>query len=106
VKSDDSGATQIARVGADGDTLETLSDQIDGTSTHDAAAVVTATMANTTDGKTLTSILEALMAVLSGVASPSGSTVAFKKRDGATTKVTVTYGASEGQRTASAWDDD
>ncbi len=29
VKSADSGATQIARVGADGDTLETLSDQID-----------------------------------------------------------------------------
>ena len=30
VKSADSGGTQIARVGADGDTLETLSDQIDG----------------------------------------------------------------------------
>jgi hypothetical protein len=29
VKSDDSGATQIARTGADGDTLETLSDQVD-----------------------------------------------------------------------------
>ena len=31
VKSVDTGATQIARVGADGDTLETLSDQIDDT---------------------------------------------------------------------------
>ena len=30
IKSADTGATQIARVGADGDTLETLSDQIDG----------------------------------------------------------------------------
>lgn len=29
VKSDDSAATQIARVGADGDTLESLSDQVD-----------------------------------------------------------------------------
>ena len=29
LKADDAGATQIARVGADGDTLETLSDQID-----------------------------------------------------------------------------
>ena len=29
LKADDSGATQIARVGADGDTLEVLSDQID-----------------------------------------------------------------------------
>lgn len=33
VKSDDSAATQLARVGADGDTLETLSDQIDGVDT-------------------------------------------------------------------------
>ena len=32
LKSDDSGSTQVARVGADGDTLETLSDQIDGIS--------------------------------------------------------------------------
>lgn len=31
IKAADAGATQIARVGADGDTLETLSDQIDGT---------------------------------------------------------------------------
>ncbi len=39
IKSADTGATQIARVGADGDTLETLSDQIDGTSTLTAAQV-------------------------------------------------------------------
>lgn len=32
LKSADSGSTQVARVGADGDTLETLSDQIDGVS--------------------------------------------------------------------------
>ena len=31
VTSADSGSTQIARTGADGDTLETLSDQVDGT---------------------------------------------------------------------------
>lgn len=30
LKSDDSGSTQVARVGADSDTLETLSDQLDG----------------------------------------------------------------------------
>ena len=34
VKSADAGATQIARVGADSDTLETLSDQIDNTVKH------------------------------------------------------------------------
>jgi len=39
IKSADSGSTQIARTGADGDTLETLSDQLDGTSTHSAADV-------------------------------------------------------------------
>lgn len=33
LKADDAGATQIARVGADGDTLETLSDQIDAVPT-------------------------------------------------------------------------
>jgi hypothetical protein len=33
VKSDDAGATQIARTGADSDTLETLSDQIDAVPT-------------------------------------------------------------------------
>jgi hypothetical protein len=32
IKSADSGATQIARTGADSDTLETLSDQVDGVS--------------------------------------------------------------------------
>lgn len=40
VKSADTGATQIARVGADSDTLETLSDQIDGISAGDIADAV------------------------------------------------------------------
>jgi len=35
----DAGATQVARVGADGDTLETLSDQLDATVTAGAGAV-------------------------------------------------------------------
>jgi len=33
LKSADTGSTQVARVGADGDTLETLSDQVDGVET-------------------------------------------------------------------------
>jgi hypothetical protein len=37
---DDTGSTQIARVGADGDTLETLSDQIDGVQTDTIALQV------------------------------------------------------------------
>lgn len=34
----DTGATAVARTGADSDTLETLSDQIDGVSTFDASS--------------------------------------------------------------------
>ena len=44
VKSADTGATQIARVGADGDTLETLSDQIDGVEPADVWAYATRTL--------------------------------------------------------------
>ncbi len=39
LKSADTGTTQIARVGADSDTLETLSDQMDGIATWSAAAI-------------------------------------------------------------------
>ena len=53
------------------------------------------------DGLTFESVMELIMAVLAGVAVPSGSTVAFKERDGATTKITITYGAADGERTVS-----
>lgn len=42
LKSADTGATQVARTGADADTLETLSDQIDGVSAPSAADVADA----------------------------------------------------------------
>jgi len=45
--------------------------------------------------------MEVIMAVLLNVAAPSGSTVVFKKRDGTTTTITVTYGTVDGERTAS-----
>ena len=45
----DSGANALARVGADGDTLETLSDQIDGTSTLTQAQVTGGAYALDTD---------------------------------------------------------
>lgn len=38
LKSADTGSTQLARVGAGGDTLETISDQLDGVSTFDASS--------------------------------------------------------------------
>jgi len=39
VSSADTGATQIARVGADGDTLETLSDQVDAITVQGSGAI-------------------------------------------------------------------
>jgi len=54
------------------------------------------------DGLTYVTGMESIMSVLFGVATPSGSDVAFMLRDGSTTQVTVTYGATDGQRTVSA----
>jgi len=42
IKSADAGATEIARTGADGDTLETLSDQIDGAALETTAQAIKA----------------------------------------------------------------
>ena len=47
-----------------------------------------------------------IVAVLTGVATPSDDTVEFMKRDGETAKVTITYGDDDGERTVSEWDDD
>jgi len=44
LKSADTGATQVARVGADGDTLETLSDQLDAQEPADVWAYATRTL--------------------------------------------------------------
>lgn len=52
VKSVDSGATQIARVGADGDTLETLSDQLDSIGTIGGAGAYATTITIRTTGGT------------------------------------------------------
>ena len=49
LRSADTGSTQVARVGADGDTLETLSDQLDA-----VAALATGFVVNTTTIATLT----------------------------------------------------
>jgi len=56
---------------------------------------------DTVDGVTYESAIKALMAVLFNKAAPSGSQVAFKNRAGDTTVITITYGSSAGERTAS-----
>ena len=45
--------------------------------------------------------IEILVAAISGVTAPSGDTVAFKRRNGSTTSLTITYGTTEGERTVS-----
>jgi hypothetical protein len=52
------------------------------------------------DGLTHAKAMEVIIAAVSGVTVPSGSQVAFKKRDGTTTTLTITYGVSP-ERTAS-----
>ena len=64
--------------------------------------IVNGVFAKAVDGVTYESLMEVLLAVVSGVSVPSGSnTVLFKKRDGTTTKVTITYGDEDGERTGS-----
>ena len=59
VKSEDAGATQIARVGADADTLETLSDQIDLQAT---LAICTETRMAELDAANLPADVDAILA--------------------------------------------
>lgn len=73
VKSADTGATQIARVGADGDTLETLSDQIDGI-TITAASIADAVWDELKSGHAVAgSFGYYLDATISGVGGAVGS---------------------------------
>jgi hypothetical protein len=53
------------------------------------------------DGMTYESAMEFLMAILGGTTTVNHSSVSFKKRDGMTTKATITYGEDEGQRISS-----
>ena len=53
------------------------------------------------DGVTYDDFMTSILAVMFGVAVPSGTQVLFKERDGLTTKVTVTYGLVDGERTNS-----
>lgn len=53
------------------------------------------------DGLTHDQAMTLLLSVLGGVAVPSGSTVTFNRRDGSTGYITITYGATDGERTAS-----
>ena len=79
VKLADTGATQIARVGADSDTLETLSDQVDAVKAKTdmiTTGITVLTIASPVIGSTITAIRgDTLVAVLEGI----GSLVGYSK---------------------------
>jgi general stress protein 26 len=53
------------------------------------------------DGLTYETAIEFLLAVVGGTTTVEGSSVTFNKRNGATAKVTITYGVNQGERTGS-----
>ncbi len=65
------------------------------------AATAAALLSSPVDGVAYASALEAVMAVLFGVATRSGDTVTFHKQDGTTAKVAVALGPEAGERPAS-----
>lgn len=102
LKSADTGATAVARTGADSDTLETLSDQIDAIEVGvDVESIVTGILAGTIEGTlTLKQVLTVLLAEAAGITSGSRTTT-IKFRDQADTldRITGTMD-STGNRTA------
>lgn len=87
--------TEMAALQATVDTaLATLNVQL-------PAQTVSSLLAAHVDGVSYQSMLEAVMAVLFGVATRSGGDVTFFKQDATTPKVTVTLGTDAGERPAS-----
>lgn len=94
LKSADTGASAVARVGADSDTLETLSDQLDAAATASAlsmldgkidtidtkvSAIDTDTiMSFMIDGFTFEQIVQIMASVLAGKLTRSGDTLTFR----------------------------
>lgn len=91
LKSADTGVTAIARVGADGDTLETLSDEIA------AIALLSETVVGT---YTVQDILKVMAAALAGKATGGGTTtVTFRGVDDTSDVIVATVDAN-GNRSA------
>jgi len=91
LKSADTGATQVARVGADGDTLETLSDEI---------AAKMATAENIEGTYTLKDAIRIILAFAAGKVSGGGtSSIKFRSTGDDVDRIQATVDAS-GNRTA------
>lgn len=73
-----------------------------GSAGTSADELVDDVFAETVDGETVSTLIEASIAVLFGKTTVTGNTVTFKKRDGTTTKVTIIYdGTVSGKRDTS-----
>ena len=87
----DTGATEVARTGADADTLETLSDQIDGVASLDDAVE---------GAYTLREVLRLMAAALAGKASGGNTTtITFRDLNDGTDRIVATVDA-DGNRTS------
>ena len=81
--------------------LRAIKEENDATQASVAALADFDPATATVNGVTWDDMMDAMMAVMFGVASVSGSTVTFKRRDGSTTKVTIGYGTTDGERLTS-----
>jgi len=79
LKSADTGATQIARVGADADTLKTLSDQLDTVKTDTAAVLVDTAELQTdlTDGGRLDLLIDAIKVITDALGATAAARLAL-----------------------------
>ena len=77
--------------------IKTVTDQV----TIDGSGNITNIQPIDVDGVDYSDMMTAMMAVMFGVAEVSGSSVLFKERDGTTTKVTITYNTTDGERVTS-----
>lgn len=104
LKSADTGSTAVARTGADSDTLETLSDQLDAvpTATENADALLKRDWTEVSS-EAARSVLNALR-FLRNKWSVSGSTLTVTKEDDSTTAWTAAVTGSEGATPISAVD--
>lgn len=92
--------TEIAAIKAKTDLIPT--DPAETSDIPSASDIASAVSGIDVDGLNLSEVLEILLAVLANEATPVGDTVIFRKRDGTTAKLTITYGTAAGERTGSA----
>ena len=111
LKSADTGSTAVARTGADSDTLETLSDQIDNVSTliptaiENADALLTRDWSSVTYTGTIRCVLTALQKLRNKVSNADGTLTVYKEND-STSSYTETVTTSESAEPIIAVDPD